>query len=123
MSGDSIAVDQQEDRQMIDDRTVYRLLDHIACEVFRRMRDGKTLEEIDDDLIPFLRKVDRIALFEHMLECFLPQHLRRDLVNGEEEADAIVAHLRALKRRKRSPQPTRPPATVLPFRPEDRPDL
>jgi hypothetical protein len=73
------------------------------------MGDGKTLEEIDDDLIPFLRKVDRIALFEHMVEYFL------DDVEGE-EIDTVVAHLRALKRRKR-----RPPATVIPFRPEDRP--
>ena len=33
---------------MIDDRTARRLPDHIACEVFRRMRrDGQTLEEID----------------------------------------------------------------------------
>jgi hypothetical protein len=42
MGGDSIAVDQQEDRQMIDDRTVYHLLDHIACEVMEGMRHGKT---------------------------------------------------------------------------------
>jgi hypothetical protein len=28
---------------MIDDRTVCRLLDHIACEVFREMRNGQSL--------------------------------------------------------------------------------
>jgi hypothetical protein len=99
---------------MIDDRTVHRLLDYVACEVFRRMRDGKTLEEIDDnDLIPLLRKVDRIAVFEYMVECF-------PWVDGDKEPDAIVAHLRALKGQK-PPQPTRPPRTVLPFRPEDQP--
>ena len=100
--------------QIIDDRTVDYLLDYIACEVFREMNDGKTLAEIDDERLIFhLRKKDRIALFDYMIERFL--------VDGIKERDAIVAHLRALKRRKRSPQPSRPPATILPFRPEDRP--
>jgi hypothetical protein len=45
---------------MIDDRTVYHLLDQLACEVFREMNNGKTLEEIDDDSV-FLRKVDRVV--------------------------------------------------------------
>ena len=98
---------------MIDDRTVNRLLDHIACEVIHGMHDGKTLEEIDGNLF-CLRKKDRIALFEYMVEYFL--------MDGDEEAELIVAHLHTLKRRKQSPQPTRrPPATVIPFRPEDRP--
>jgi hypothetical protein len=95
---------------MIDDRTAHRLLDHIACGVIGGMRDGKTLEEIDGKLF-YLRKVDRIALYEHMV----------GLVVDDEERDAIVAHLRTLKRRKRLPQPTSSPATILPFRPEDRP--
>jgi hypothetical protein len=98
---------------MIDDRTVNRLLDHIACRLLREMRDGKRLEEIDGKLFG-LRKKDRVALFEYMAEQFPPKWF-----GGE--GDAIVAHLRALKRRKRSPQPTRPPATVIPFRPEDQP--
>jgi hypothetical protein len=107
MGGDSIAVDQQEDRQMIDDRTVYHLLDHIACEVIEGMRHGKMLEEIDDDLA-VLRKVDRIALFEHMVE----------LAFGGKQGDAIVAHLRALKRQKPLPQPIPLPANVIPLRPD-----
>jgi hypothetical protein len=108
---------------MIDDRTVYYLLDHIACEVFREMRNGQSLAEIDGRLGLNLRKKDRIALFEYIAERFPPEWRcdpQRNPMLGE-EADAIVAHLRVLKRRKRSPQPTRPPATVLPFRPEDRP--
>ena len=103
----------------IDDQTVYRLLDHIGCEVLGEMTNGKTLEAIDDDLV-FLRKKDRIALYEHMVERFWVEDSEED-----DEPDLIVAHLHAilahlhtLKRRKRSPQPTRPPATVLPFRPE-----
>jgi hypothetical protein len=99
---------------MIDDRTVHRLLDHIACEVWREMgEDGKTLEEIDDDRLFDLRKKDRVALFEYMAEQFPPEWFPK-------HGNAIVAHLRTLKRRKRSPQP-RPPATILPFRPEERP--
>ena len=94
---------------MIDDRTVYHLLDQLACEVLRRMmHDGKTLEEIDDDLV-FLRKVDRSALYERIVERFLV-----DMDEEEAEARAIVAHLRTLKRRKR-PQPTHPPAPIIPF--------
>jgi hypothetical protein len=96
---------------MIDDRTVYHLLDHIVCEVLDGMRDGKTLEEIDEYDLGALRKKDRIALYERMAE----------LRFGGEEGDAIVAHFRTLKSRKRSPQPTPSPATVIPFRPEDRP--
>ena len=99
---------------MIDDRTVDYLLDHIACEVLFRMRDGKTLEEIDEYNLEVLRKKDRIAVYERLVDF--------KLVGGE-EGDAIAAHLRSLKHRnrKRLPQPTRPPATVIPFRPEDRP--
>lgn len=99
----------------IDGRTVYRLLDYIACEVvFPGMRDGKTLEEIDGKLYS-LRRKDRIAVYDYMVKWFP--------LNGEQEQhgeqrDAIVAHVRALKRRKR--QPTRPPATVISFRPEER---
>jgi hypothetical protein len=89
---------------MIDDGTVYRLLDQLACEVFREMDDGKTLEEIDDDLV-FLRKVDRIALYERIVERFMED------AEDEEVSRAIVAHLRTLKRRKR-PQPTHPPAPI-----------
>jgi hypothetical protein len=57
----------------------------------------------------FLRKVDRIALYERILERFM------DVDDEDQRAysRAIVAHLRTLKRRKRSPQPTHPPATVL----------
>ena len=86
---------------MIDeiDRTAHYLLKYIACEVLCGMRDGKTLAEIDDHLSFRLRKKDRVALFEYMAEQFPPE------CYGE-EGDAIVAHLRALKRRKRSPQPT-----------------
>ena len=108
------AKSQREDRQMIDDRTVYHLLDHIVCEVLDRMRrDGKTLEEIDEYDLGALRKKDRIALYERMAE------LRFD----GEEGDAIAAHLRSLKHRKRSSQLTPSPATVIPLRPENRPDL
>jgi hypothetical protein len=98
---------------MIDDRTVYHLLAHIACDVLDEMRDGKTLEEIDEYDLGALRKKDRIALYEYM----------DGLAFGGKEGDAIVAHLHTLKRRKRPPQPTRPPATVIALRPEDRPDL
>ena len=100
---------------MIDDRTVNHLLDHIACEVIWGMRDGKTLEEIDSKLFG-LRKKDRVALFEYMAERFPPERFG-------EEGDAIAAHLRSLKHRnrKRLPQPTPSPATVIPFRPEDQP--
>jgi hypothetical protein len=88
---------------MIDDQTVYRLLNHIACEVLCEMRDGKTLEEIDGKLnLRYLKKKDRIAVFEHMVERFL----------------VVAAHLRTLKRQKRLPQPTHPPAPVIPFRPD-----
>ena len=41
---------------MIDDRTVYHLLAHIACDVLDEMRDGKTLEEIDEYDLGALRK-------------------------------------------------------------------
>ena len=102
---------------MIDDRTANRLLQYIACEVFREMHDGKTLAEIDDRLATrgHLKKKDRIAVFGYMAERWsLPE------LGWGDEGEAIAAHLRSLKRRnrKRSPQPTRPPATVLPF---DRP--
>jgi hypothetical protein len=101
---------------MIDDRTAYRLLEYIALQVFREMRDGKTLAEIDDRLsVDSLKKKDRVVLFEYMAERWSPER------GWGEEADAIVAHLRALKRRKRSSQPTPSPATILPFRPEDPP--
>jgi hypothetical protein len=95
---------------MSDDRTVDRLLAHIACDVIDEMRDGRTPTEIDERDLGVLRKKDRIALYERMVE----------LRFGGEEGDAIAAHLRTLKR-KRPPQPTRPPATVIPLRPEDRP--
>ena len=100
----------------IDDNAAWRLLDHIACRVSNDMRGGKTLEEIDGELnLRYLKKKDRIAVFMHMVERF---------VLDDKEVDAVTAHLRTLKRRKRSPQATRrPPATILPFRPEDRPDL
>jgi hypothetical protein len=97
---------------MFSDRTVYHLLDHIGCEVLGKMRDGKTLEEIDAKLeLRYLTKKDRIVLFEHMLDRF---------VVDDDEAEPIAAHLRTLKRRK-PPRRTQPPATVIPFRPEDRP--
>jgi hypothetical protein len=100
---------------MIDDRTGYRLLEYVACQVFCEMCDGKTLAEIDDRLnADHLKKKDRIALFEYMAEQFPPEWFPK-------KGDAIVAHLRALKRRKRLPQPTPSPATVIPFRPEERP--
>jgi hypothetical protein len=96
---------------MIDDRTVYRLLVHIAGQVIDEMRNGKTLEWIDDYVLETLRKKDRILVYDCMV----------GLPFGGEEGDAIAAHLRTLKRRKRSPQPTHAPATILPFRPEDQP--
>jgi hypothetical protein len=89
---------------MIDDRTVYRLLQYFAIPLIGEIRDGRPLAEIDDRLSVHLRKKDRIALFECMAERWFD--------------DEIVAHLRALKRRKRLPQPTHPPATILPFRPD-----
>jgi hypothetical protein len=102
---------------MIDNRTAYRLFEYIACQVFREIRDGKTLAEIDDRLDDHLKKKDRIALFEYMAERWSPER------GWGEQADAIAAHLRSLKHRnrKRSPQPIPSPATVLPFRPEERP--
>jgi hypothetical protein len=42
---------------MIDDRTVNRLLDHIACRVLWEMRDGKRLEEIDGKLFGLRKKI------------------------------------------------------------------
>jgi hypothetical protein len=101
---------------MIDDQTVNCLLDQFAWQVLRDLDDGRTLEEIDDDLIVFLRKVDRIAVLEHVVERFLAddEELADEIVARKR---AIVAQLRALKRRKRSPAS----ATILPFRPEDRP--
>jgi hypothetical protein len=102
----------------VDGRTAYRLLEYVACQVFREMHNGKTLVEIDDRLArDYLKKKDRIALFEYMAERWSPER------GWGEEGDAIVAHLRTLKRRNRPSRPTRPPATVLPFRPEDRPGL
>jgi hypothetical protein len=91
---------------MIDNKTVYCLLDHVACEVLDKMRNGRTLEQIDDCNLGVLRKKDRIAVYERMVGWDL----------GGEEGDAIAAHLRVLKRRKRLPT-----ATVISFRPEDRP--
>ena len=82
------------------------------------MRDGKTLAEIDDRLRALgLIKKDRVAVFEYMAERLSPE------LGWGEEGDAIVAYLRSLKHRnrKRLPQPTPSPATVIPFRPEDRP--
>jgi hypothetical protein len=109
--------------QMIDDRAVRRLLEYIAVQVIGEMRDGKTLAEIDGRLGLKLRKKDRIVLFEYMAEQYPPELRSDPLATWGEEGNAIVAHLRTLKRRKRPPQPTHPPATVIPFRPEDRPDL
>jgi hypothetical protein len=103
---------------MIDDQTAHRLLEYIACQVFREVCDGKTLAEIDDRLSAgHLKKKDRITLFEYIAERWSPER------GWGEPADAIAAHLRTLKHRnrKRAPQPTRPPATILPFQPEDRP--
>jgi hypothetical protein len=93
---------------------VYHLLEYIACEVIRKMRDGKTLKEIDGRLSFQLRKKHRVALIEYTAAQFPPE------LYGE-EGDAIVTDLLALKHRKRSPQSTASPATVIPFRPEDRP--
>jgi hypothetical protein len=104
---------QQEYRQMIDDRTVYRLLDHIVGEVLREMDDGKTLTEIDEYDLAVLRKKDRMVLYEYMAEQFQSKWFPKI-------ADAVAAHLRTLKRRK-PPRRTQSPATVIPFRPEDRP--
>ena len=95
---------------MIDDRTVDYLLDYIACDVLRKMRSGKTLERIDDLDLEDLRKTDRIAVYQRLVEWR----------SGTEEGEAILAHLRILKCRKRLP-PTPSPATVIAFRPEDRP--
>jgi hypothetical protein len=100
-----------QNRAMIDARTVYRLLAHIACDVIHGMRDGKTLAEIDEHDLEVLRKKDRIALYQYMV----------DLAYGGDEGDAIAAHLRSLKSKKRTPQPTPSSATVIAFRPEDRP--
>ena len=95
---------------MIDDRTVSYLLEYIACEVHWEMRDGKTLAALDVRLSFHLRKKDRVALFEYMAERFPPKRFH------ERSGDAIVAYLRSLKSRKRLPQPTSSPATILPFR-------
>jgi hypothetical protein len=78
------------------------------------MRDGKTLAEIDERLSFQLRKKRPRRLFEYMAELFPPE------CYGE-EGDAIVAHLRALKRRKGSLQPTPSAATVIPLRPTEAP--
>jgi hypothetical protein len=82
---------------------VYHLLNHIAFDVVQAMRDGKTLEEIDECVLEGLRKKDRIAVYERVVHFW----------GGEEEGVAVVAHLRTLKRRKRPPQPTHPPTTIL----------
>jgi hypothetical protein len=100
---------------MIDDQTVYYLLDHIACEVMFAMRDhGKTPEEIDEGVLPDMRKKDRIAVYERVVHFW-----GGEFWGGEEVGVTVAAHLRALKRGKRSsrptppPQPTPPPATIL----------
>jgi hypothetical protein len=103
----SIGGDGDEDSQMIDDKTVDHLLAHIASDVIDEMRKGRTLEEIDEYDLGGLRKNDRIALYECMV----------GLAFGGKEGDALAAHLRALKRLKRLPQPNPLPAGVIPLRP------
>jgi|tagenome__1003787_1003787.scaffolds.fasta_scaffold17883063_1 hypothetical protein len=87
---------------MIDDRTVDYLLNHIACEVLHLMRSGKTLAEIDEYHLGGLRKKDRVAVYERLVE----------LDFDDQECAAFVAHLRTLKGRKRAPL-----ATVIQLRP------
>ena len=72
------------------------------------MSAGRPLTDINVELQMDLLEEDRIALFEIM-----------DLFKSDWIEE--VAQLRTLS--KRPPEPTPSPATVIPFRPEDRPDL
>jgi hypothetical protein len=78
-----------------------RLLCYIAFKVFEEMSEGRPLTEINVELQMDLLEEDRIALFE-IMELF------------QSDWTEEIAQLRAL------PEPT---PTVIPFRPEDRPDL
>ena len=83
---------------MIDDETVYHLLDYIALQVKDEIH-LKTPEQINEglDLSLWLRPKDRIAVFEHVLT-FYDYDLEDD---DAAEVAAIRAYLKVLRKRRK----------------------